>query len=457
MNDYRNKLNNIFKSDTLKPSISKLYIEDKYDIETEMRPRNAPAAPVAPTRPTTTPSRPDTKPSTKPSIFPKPRPGTLPQPRASKVKERAFYLLEAYEQFVNPRTQRLFNQGNARFGFTNHPLIRQHGEALARQAYGHSSDKLYRTMAELQDMSPQEKQQHLFNVTGNALQQMMRIEREHKEELEQLAIDVVSKVYNLSEEDKERLNAHLRRPQLPSQASDDQGDDDDQDEDHGDLTDEVNKRYTMNLLSQGAAIHNMHDMHLEDEIQSRLSEIDDRLVSLYSQFGRGSSHMYWLYDINMMLNANLGQAMGTAHFDEEGNIHAQAPVFPVLVQELVKGVIMLLSHHQFEEMPQGRAKAILRAADTLQDEFPQIMIGPKVWKAFIIAIPSEYRNRLTEVVAQLAKAHPRELHEIMVRLGDAIVNNEDPKTSPAASALRDLLERTLKVETPEDVSGYLDD
>jgi len=213
----------------------------------------------------------------------------------------------------------------------------------------------------------------------------------------------------------------------------------------------------MNLMSQGSAIHNMHDSHLQEEIKDRLDQIDPRLTDFYSQFGRGSSHMYWLYDINTALNSKLPQAMATVHFDDEGSIIAQAPIFPVLVQELIKGVIMLISHHQFEGMSASKTKRILAAADTLHDEFPQIMVGPKVWRAFILALPGEYRGRLLEVVMTLARSHPKELDIIMDRLGECIAQRQDPRTSSASSALRDLLERSLTEETPEDVAAMLPD
>ena len=296
-------------------------------------------------------------------------------------------------------------------------------------------------------------------MTMRALQEIKRIEAAHATELEEIAIDVVANLYNLGEEDKNKLNAFLRRPQhdAPQDEDDDDGVEEFADDEGDDITHEVHKRHSMNLMSQGAAIHNMHDVHLQDEIKDRLDTLDPGLVDLYSQFGRGSSHTYWLYDMNMMLNVQLGGAMGSVNLTPSGEVIAQAPIFPVLVQELIKGVIMLISHHQFESMSPAKTRKIIAAADTLHDEFPQIMVGPKVWRAFILALPSAYRGRLMEVVMTLARAHPKELNIIMVKLGECIANDEDPRTSSVASALQDLLERTLSEETPEDIAAMLPD
>lgn len=314
-------------------------------------------------------------------------------------------------------------------------------------------------MAELEGLPANERKNRLGQMTMRALQEIKRIEAAHATALEEIAIDVVANLYNLGEEDKNKLNAFLRRPQhdAPPDEDDDDGVEEFADDEGDDITHEVHKRHSMNLMSQGAAIHNMHDVHLQDEIKDRLDALDPGLVDLYSQFGRGSSHTYWLYDMNMMLNVQLGGAMGSVNLTPTGEVIAQAPIFPVLVQELIKGVIMLISHHQFESMSPAKTRKIIAAADTLHDEFPQIMVGPKVWRAFILALPSAYRGRLMEVVMTLARAHPKELNIIMVKLGECIANDEDPRTSSVASALQDLLERTLSEETPEDIAAMLPD
>ena len=416
----------------------------------------APAAPVAPTQPKPGPA---TKPGPpKTPLIPKVPPKLKPGPRARAVTE-------AYERFVNPNNQRMFTHGHDRVGFSYHPLMLHHGEALAKSAYEHSSNKVYSAFPGMQDQETNRKISMLTAQTGQALQTMTRLEAPHKEELKELAVDAVMRAFAIPEDYRSLFAPELQYPQYnegEDRAEDEedetdeavdmglpeQGAEDDIDEDE-DYQDQVNKRYTMNLISQGAAIHNMHDLHMEEYISQRLEQIEPRLNQLYSQFGRGSSHHYWLYDINHMVDVSLGGAMGLTWLTPQGEegavkINAQAPVFPVLVQELIKGWIMLLSHHQFEGMDEKRARRIMKKTDTLGDEFPQIMIGPKVWTSLVKALPREYKGRLSEVVSALAKAHPQELHEIISRLGDAIVTNDKLEESSAASALRDLLDRTLR-------------
>lgn len=457
--DFLSRLNKIFNiqespAAPTKPSVPKAPSAPKPSTSpfptvrpgTEPAPRAKTASPAAPPRPSTTPISP--KPSTSP--FPTVRPGTEPTPRAKKS------IKESYEEFVDPGTQQLFRTGHQNYGFSKHPMIRQFGNDIANKAYNYSSDKLYRSLQNLQHMPAGQRKQALMSIMMNTLPKIVQLEAPIKKELEQIAIDIVAKMYNIKDEDKKRLKAFIRKPS--AEQSDDSDDSDDiEDVNESDFEDQVNKRYSLNLLSQGAGIHGMYDAHLQDEIKDRIDRLSPKLAELYSQFGKGSAHGYWMMNFNMLLGMSLGGAVGTANINQNGEVVAQGVIFPVLVQELIKGVIMLLSHHQFSDLEDRYTKRILKAADTLHDEFPQIMVGPRVWRTFIDVLPKEYKNRLMDVVATLAKAHPKELNIIMVKLGQAIARDEKPEESQAASALRDLLDRVVPVETPEDIANYIED
>ena len=128
MKDYRKKLDRLLGKSPAPLSIwHKLY---------EDAPVNMPMAPMAPTKPSTKP--PITKPSTpsRPSpLSPKINPGTSPKPRAKSTG-----INEAYDDFVSQRTRDLYTKGDPRFGFSSHPMMKKHGEGIAREAYGHSND-----------------------------------------------------------------------------------------------------------------------------------------------------------------------------------------------------------------------------------------------------------------------------------------------------------------------------
>ena len=410
-------------------------------------PKTAPKVPTTPAKP-------------KPFSPFNPKPLESPEPARNIIdpKEENVFK-EAYEEHVPSFTRDLYSRGHKEFKTSEHPLIKTHGAELAKEAYKYSKEYAVKSLPELANLPARQRMAYLMNMTGRALQEMMTLEAPHKKELEKLAIDAVMAAWHLPEEQRSIFKAMLKKPDFSGESSQDADSPDTPvTGKQVDLTDEINKRVTMNLLSQGAAIHNMYDLHFQEQILERINKISPRLAEVYSIFGRGSAHAFWMYDLQRLLAAGFGAPLGSTHVTNDNQIVASAPIFPVLVQELIKGMVMLISRHQFNDMSQEDIKSIIKQADTIRDEFPQIMIGPRIWKAFVLSVPANYRKRLPEVLMVLAKSHPKELHEIFIRLGDVVKTNADPKDSAAASALNDLIERTLaeKEEAEEEIQSYDD-
>lgn len=409
--------------------------------------------------PATAPVKPSTQPNTTPRERPQPTktPWKNPAPDV-KPKPKAFkrtVINEAYRDFTHPRTQEMWEKGHPGVSFTDHEMVKKYGSKLAEQGYNDSNSTLFKTFPELKDLPPDRRRQQLGQLTGRALQKMMSLEQPFKKQLEKIAVKAVAKLYGCPEE---TLKAFLRQPQ-PEQ------DDNDEENERGDekvemtaeLQDQVSKRHMMNLLSQGSAIHNMHNGHFEEEVMDAVGRLSPELQQLYSAFGRGASHHYWIYDLNAMLGASIGQAMGTAKVKGD-TVQAEAACFPVLLQELVKGLMTLLAQHQFTDVDKKVSKEVVRLADTLANEFPQIQIGPKIWKELLSIIPAEHKSKLAHVVMHMASAHPKELHVIMMGLADNMAEGRPSKGTTTEQALVELLERSMREEdSDENEAGYQED
>ena len=400
------------------------------------------------TRPNTPAKEP--KPERSPFVTPKEAPDGEPKAFKKTV------INEAYREFTHPRTQEMWEKGHPQVSFTDHEMVKKHGSRLAEQGYNDSNSTLYKTFPELKDLPPNRRREQLAQLTGRALQKMMSLEQPFKKQLEKIAVRAVAKLYGCPEE---TLKAFLRQPQP--------GPDDDNDEENEsvaekvemtpELQEQVGKRHMMNLLSQGSAIHNMHNGHFEEEVMEAVGRLSPELQQLYSAFGRGASHHYWIYDLNMMLGASLGQAMGVAKVKGD-TVQAEAACFPVLLQELVKGLMTLISKHQFGGMDQKVSREVVRLADTLANEFPQIQIGPKIWKELLSIIPAEHKSKLAHVVMHMASAHPKELHVIMMGLAENMAEGRPSKGTTTEQALVELLERSMREEdSDENEAGYQED
>ncbi len=325
-------------------------------------------------------------------------------------------------------TQPRFWQGigqNQRHTFRHNPTLVQHGNALSWKGY---QDTHRRSRAG--GMQAQNSAQ-LMQETMGAFQQIMRAEQGHSEELQNLAIKTVAKMMKFPEEKlqamlshdvekndtAEEFKQHKNVPVSPE------------------MRNEINKRIIMNGLTQGSAVHNMMTAHnfqsenqegqLELDVAQELNQIDPQLVALYKKFAAGSHMGYWMMDFDQMSSEMLSSsAAGSSKVvqDEQGeHVEAAAACFPVLVQELCKGVMEFFGFHHLAEMAkemqptqrkQFRNTVLLHADDVLHEPW-LIQIGPEFWRTFLKVVNSTPQMpSMPMIVAKLNKAPPQQVIEV---------------------------------------------
>ena len=268
-----------------------------------------------------------------------------------------------------------------------------------------------------QQMNPQQ----LMMQMGQAMQQAARAEAPHRRELEQAAIEVVLSLpeFRDAREAVEagdlKLEAHLLDPQAMMQAmqrriqgaapeGEEEGEEEaeggqmqvepgeESDEERAELgldvpeiatqyDAEAKKRRFINLLIQGAAINKNYAYH---QIADQLRAIDPNILTTYGKMMSIAELMYWIAPEDVF-NRMQGSGQGGGGMEEvvpekDGTttIRANAMVFPVLVQELAKGLYEFLSWDE-DEPADTRAYAYNKG-DTLGGEQWDIMKGPGVWR-----------------------------------------------------------------------------
>ena len=377
----------------------------------------ATAAPVAPARPSTkpaTPARP--APSPRKNPFKIPAPAVKPRPQNAKPEEPKSlevdgyvaegFLREAYEDEADPSHRRFwrdFSDWRGENVIGKHPVIRQHGEELARGAFGKTSEDSRRHGA----TNPA--------LVHRAFEQILQIERSHKEQLEELAKGICAQIWG--EEVRPMLEAELGRP-----PSDNGGEDQDQDQDQDQENDQegqqeardavaasdelVQKRVLANFLTQGSAVHMMFQAH--HMILDRLRQIDQRLPELYSKFATGSAHGYWLMNLERIAGDLTNHIVGQARVEvdqpqerpgaERGKQEANEPgftikgygvMFPILVQELCKGIANYLSMAGVEGVGAEELQNLFDIVDNPVDEWYYIQVGHELWRRFLKSRPKD--------------------------------------------------------------------
>lgn len=151
--------------------------------------------------------------------------------------------------------------------------------------------------------------------------------------------------------------------------------------------------------------------HMVDE---ELTELDPRLPNKYSKMMASADYMYYI--IPAMEDTNNGAVNGGVvhvQFPNAQNskavITVQAMVFPVLIHELVKGVMELLSAHG---LPKDKkiGEYVINKADFLAAEPWDMRLGPALWERFTEMIEPDDFHLKHHIYSELAAMPVREFN-----------------------------------------------
>ena len=195
------------------------------------------------------------------------------------------------------------------------------------------------------------------------------LEQPHIKELEELAINMVRKEYNISE-DVVIINAELMGDMSSYDLEKPPKDpiDEVEFESHDDIqkaNGNVYKRRLLNAMTQGAAKKCSHMFNI---VEKELVNLNPQLPNKY---GKLTANADYLHYVTPKLEKGRRGGMVEVEMGSEENpktvINARAAVFPVLIHELVKGVMEVLSAHGLPEDKQ-MAEFVVEKADKLGTE-----------------------------------------------------------------------------------------
>ncbi len=243
-----------------------------------------------------------------------------------------------------------------------------------------------------------ELQRTLMNAHNN----VVAIERNHRQELEQLAIEVVmkemgipegavefdAKIVGMGEIDMDDFNHNEENEENPEQV---------------DLENEIEifnelqnldlekaKRRMINAIIQGASKKGHYMFHLVPE---RLQQItgNPNILNLYGTLMSINDITYWQISdelIKGMGNSAAGKesAEGPEEEGGPGKVIARGINFPVLVHELIKGTMELIA---LQGKPEGDFSDIEGSEDTLEKEMWDLRLGPAIWDRIRSQFPED--------------------------------------------------------------------
>jgi hypothetical protein len=241
----------------------------------------------------------------------------------------------------------------------------------------------------------------LMNTMGAAQMRVQQIESRHKTRLEQLAIELVMNEMGIEEGDIV-FDAKI---ELPDSEGFEQTSPEDMEPEEielekelydelEDLTLERAKRRLINAMMAGASSKGHYMYHYATD---KLIEItgDRNIVGLYGSLMSSAEAMLW-----QMGNRSLGLSGGggtpqaggkeTAYpFETPPRVVARAINFPILVHELMKGTLEVVSALYGQPKDKEVASKVIELEDTLQKEIWDLRLGPAIWDILSNSFPEE--------------------------------------------------------------------
>lgn len=236
------------------------------------------------------------------------------------------------------------------------------------------------------------------------VQDLFRIQANHKEYLENLAVDLVrkemgvrpdqlqydAKLVGMGEIDMEGFSKEGEEPEEEEIEQNFQQ----QEEDIEDFITaferfdiEKAKRRFINALIQGSSKKGHYMFEL---VRDELDRIDPRLLNLYGVVMSVNDLMYWVLPDQMMdMMMSQSGVGGKEEVDIETDpptVKARGLFFPILVHELIKGTMEVLGTQGLPDDPK-QAEMIMGSTDTLANEVWDLRLGPVLWEKFLTAYP----------------------------------------------------------------------
>ena len=261
------------------------------------------------------------------------------------------------------------------------------------------------------------------NTVEDAFQKIVlkcqKIEENNRNALEKLAVNYVINLFSIPDDTltiETKLVNEIEDADDISPVEPFDGDVDFETADLNDLSSvdvEVAKRHFLNALNMGAGMSISENIrgYIED-----LYDIDSRLPQLYKEALALNNYMIF-NSPDLGISDKDRKQVGVVNVkltssDELVVISAQGVIFPILLCELVRGLMELFSSHG---LPKDRARReyVIKKADYLKAEPWQMRIGPYMWRIFTEYFEGSDTSEMPYIYQTLAKLKPATFFKVV--------------------------------------------
>ena len=212
-----------------------------------------------------------------------------------------------------------------------------------------------------------------------------------KEQLEKICCNTVVQLFNIPQ-DSLKLTCNLI-PEISSTKSFHIKPDTDEDVEYDAIEDieqydaDSNKRRIINAVSCGAAkcIAEQSKKLWIDEI----FELDEELPHLYSQIMKINDYLIFTNNVEITDKSHKQGGFVEVHLtheDEISSIEATGIIFPILLQETVRGIIDMIASFGLPDDVDS-ARRVTNIADALENDPWNMRFGPEMWNCILSSVP----------------------------------------------------------------------
>ena len=318
---------------------------------------------------------------------------------------------------------------------------------------------------------------NLQNVTGGGLGQLssmmmqgvqfiQRIEAPHKQELENLAVDLVVEEMEIPDgafqfqcklvpvgsinQDGFQKDAQEPNEEEINQAFENESKNVEIPADEL-FEDEKHKRRFINMLIQGSSKKGHYMFEL---VRSKVNEYNPNLAETYGKVMSINDLIYWLLDDQTIKQmASSSSSMAGKEEIEEGEdgdtiIKTEAICFPVSLHEIIKGIMEVFGTQGLPDDPQ-QANLVIDAVDSLSNETMDLRLGVPCWEKIYGAYPDfiiEEGNRYLQsyLFARYCALPTDEFFRV-----SRLILSDDPKGAKYFAKMVDEIQNDLQREDYE--------